>query len=87
MEELMLTLNFQYFNHQMKKTDFTGKHHDARRWRRKKTTEKIRWLDSTMDSEGMSMSRLGEWVMKKPEDRSPRNYKITLKESTEQPQS
>ena len=49
--------------------------------------KKIRWLDRTIDSEGMSMNRLGEWVIKKPEDRSPRNYKITLKESTEQPQS
>ena len=39
--------------------------------------KKIRWLDRTIDSEGMSMNRLGEWVIKKPEDRSPRNYKKT----------
>ena len=43
----------------------------------KKMTKKIRCLDIVMDSKGMSMSRLGEWVMKKPENRSPRNYKKT----------
>ena len=65
LEELMQTLKLQYFAHLMQRTELLetplmlGR---TKGGRRKETTEK-KWLDSSIDSNGMSMSKLREWVI------------------------
>ena len=65
LEELMLKLKLQYFGHLMQRTDSFAKtlmlgkiEGGRRRW-----PQRMRWLDGTTDSVGMSLSELQDLVM------------------------
>ena len=63
-EGLLLKLKLQYFGHLIQKKQLTGKDPDAGKdWRQKWWgQQRTRWLDITVDSMDMNLSKLQEFV-------------------------
>ena len=64
LEGLMLKLKLQYFGHLMRSADSSEKTLMPGKieGRRSRGWQRMRWLDGTTDSMGMSMGKLREWV-------------------------
>ena len=65
LEGLMLKLKLKYFGHLMRRADLLEKPLMLGKieGRRRRGRQRLRWLDSTTDSIGMSLSKLCELVM------------------------